>query len=158
MTMRGSDICDPHDSWSLTSMSRCIHISLLRLQEILLAKLVTTGLVMPGIALMRGKLPTESGAAVGKITNHMAYAMVSSGHLPLVIPMLLLAFLADGLVAKVAWAKGRLEAVCAQDVAAPALKMTRLLTMMTHLASLAGNPCTLAMAGAYIFIRVVAIA
>ena len=62
------------------------------------------------------------------------------------------------LVTKVAWAKGLLEAGCAQDVAAPALKMTRLLTMMTHLASLAGNPCTLTLAGAYIFIRVVAIA
>ena len=57
VVMRGSDICDPHYSWSSASMSRCIHISLLRLQEILLAKLVTTGVVMPGVAVMRDKLP-----------------------------------------------------------------------------------------------------
>ena len=41
--VRASDICDPHPSWSLASIATCIHISLLRLQEILLAKFVTTG-------------------------------------------------------------------------------------------------------------------
>ena len=65
MVLRGSDICDPHYSWSSTSISRCIHISLLRLQEILLAKLVTTGVVIPGIALIRYHLPAESGSVVG---------------------------------------------------------------------------------------------
>ena len=39
--LRSSDICNPHFSWSSASMSSCIHISLLRLQEILLAKLTT---------------------------------------------------------------------------------------------------------------------
>ena len=43
-----SDVCNPHFSWSATSMSRCIDITLLRLQEIWLAKFVTTGMVMPG--------------------------------------------------------------------------------------------------------------
>ena len=40
--VRSSGICDPHFSWSTTSMSSCIHISLLRLQEIWLAKFVMT--------------------------------------------------------------------------------------------------------------------
>ena len=41
--VRSSDVCDPHVSWSTTSMSSCIHIALLRLQEIWLAKFVMTG-------------------------------------------------------------------------------------------------------------------
>ena len=88
-------------------MSSCTHISLLRLQEILLAKFITTGVVIPGVALLRGKGPKDSGALLGNLANYMAYAMVSSGHLPLMMPMLLLAFLVDGLVARVAWAEGR---------------------------------------------------
>ena len=103
--VHSSDICDPHFSWSAISMSSCIHISLLRLQEIWLAKFVTTGVVMPGFALMRDASPMESGAVLGNMAIYMAYAMVSSGHLPLVMPMLLLAFLAEGLVVRVAWAK-----------------------------------------------------
>ena len=43
--VRSSDICDPRSSWSASS---CIHISLLRLQAVLLAKFVMTGLVIPG--------------------------------------------------------------------------------------------------------------
>ena len=156
MLVRGGDICDPHHSWSSASMSNCMHISLLRLQEILLAKFVTTGVVMPGIALIRNELPAESSAVLAQIAIHMAYAMVSSGHLPLMMPILLLAFLAEGLVARVAWAEGRCKAGHAQNVAAPALKMTRLLSMMVHLASVAGDQRILAMAGAYICMLVTA--
>ena len=67
MVVRSDDICDPHFSLSASSMSRCVHISLLRLQEIWLTKFVTTGVVMPGVALLRNKLPTESGSIVGNL-------------------------------------------------------------------------------------------
>ena len=70
--------------------------------------------------------------------------------------MLLLACLAEGLVARVAWAEGRLKAVHVQNDAAPALKMTRLLSLIVHVASAAGDRRTLAMAGAYVFVLVLA--
>ena len=60
---------------------------------------------MPGVALIRDKLPTEPGALVGNFGIYMAYALVSSGHLPLMNFILLLAFLGEGLVARVAWAE-----------------------------------------------------
>ena len=75
-----------------------MHISLLRLGEIWLAKFVTIGVVVPGATLMIGKLPTESEAVLGNFAIYMAYAMVSSGHLPLMMPMLLLAGLSAGQV------------------------------------------------------------
>ena len=51
---------------------------------------------MPGLALMRGTSAIEHGAVLRNLAIHMAYAMMSSGHLPLMMLMLLLAFLAEG--------------------------------------------------------------
>ena len=118
MLVRSSDICDPRFSWSSTSLPRCIHISLLRLQEMLLSKLVTTGVVMPSLTLMRNMLPKESGAVLGNFGVYMAYAIVSSGHLPLMLPMLLLACLIKGLMARVAWAQGCFKEEHLNNVAA----------------------------------------
>ena len=77
-------------------MSRCIHTSLLRLQEIWLAKFVVTGLVMPAAALLNNKLPSRLQSVLGNSAVYTAYAMMSCGHLALMMPMLLLASLAEG--------------------------------------------------------------
>ena len=154
MVVRPGDICDPHFAWSSNSMARCIHTSLLRLQEIWLTKFVTTGVLMPAIALLRNNLPTESGTIVGNVGIYMAYAMVSSGHLPLMNFILLLALLGEGLVARVAWDRGCLKAQYVQKVATPVVKIARLLSLMVHLASAAGDPRTLALASGYIFILI----
>ena len=116
--LRSSDICKPHFSWSSTSISRCIHVTLLRLQEVWLAKFVTTGLAMPGLALMWGKMPTESGAIVGNFGIYMAYVLVASGHLPLMNFALLLAFSGEGLVARVAWVEKSFKATNVQNLVA----------------------------------------
>ena len=55
---------------------------------------------MPAIALLRDKPPKESGAILGNFAIYLAYAMVSSGHLPLMMPMILLAFSIEALVAR----------------------------------------------------------
>ena len=47
---------------------------------------------------MRDQLPTDSRSVLGNLAIYMAYAIMSSGHLPLMMPMLLLTFLAEGLV------------------------------------------------------------
>ena len=139
-----SDICDPHFSWSSASISSCIHTVLFRLQEIWLTKFLMTGLAMQGMALLRDGLPTESGEVVGNFGILIAYAMLSSGHLPLMNFVLLLTFFSQGLVARVAWAKSRLNAKYVENVAAPVVKIARLLSLMVYLASAAREPCTLA--------------
>ena len=156
MITHASDICDPHVSWTLTSMSRCIHITLIRLQDVWLANFVTTGLVMPGVNLMRNKLPAESSEVVGNFGIYVAYALVSSGHLPLMNFILFLAFLGEGLVARVAWVEKRFEAKYVQVVAGPVVKMARLLSFMVHVAAAAGDPHTLIFASAYMFMRIMA--
>ena len=57
---------------------------------------------MPGIALMSGISSFVHGEVLGNLAVYMAYAMVSSGHLPLMMLMLLLAFLAEGQTQKCA--------------------------------------------------------
>ena len=156
MFLHASDTCDPHVSWTLASMSRCIHITLIRLQEVWLAKFVTTGLVMPGVNLMRNKLPTESSEVVGNFGIYMAYALVSSGHLPLMNFILLLAFLGEGLIVRVAWVEKRCEAKYVKVVAGPVVKMARNLSFMVHLAAVAGDPHTLVFASAYMYTRIMA--
>ena len=156
MVVRSSDICDPHGLWTFYAVSRCIHITLMRLQEIWLTKFITIGLVMPGLALMRGSLPTESGAVMGTLGIYMAHALVSSGHLPLMNFILHLAFFGEGLVARVAWAENSFEAKSVADIAAPVVKMAQLLSLMVHLASAAGEPHTLLLASAYIFMLIMA--
>ena len=116
--LRSSDICEPHFSWSSTSISRCIQVTLLRLQEVWLAKFVTTGLTMQGFALMSGKLPTEAGAIVGNFGICMAYALVASSHLPLMNFVLLLAFFGEGFVARVAWVEKSFKATYVQNLVA----------------------------------------
>ena len=51
-----------------------------------------------GVALLRNQLRTGAEPVLGNFGIYMAYAMVSSGHLPLMMPVLLLSFLAEGLV------------------------------------------------------------
>ena len=156
--VRASDICDPHYSWSFTSMSSCMQTSLLRLQEVVLGKLITTGVVIPGIAFLRDSSEVKtSGEVLAKLAIYMAYAMVSSGHLPLMMPLLLLAVCIAGLLAVVAWAqRGILPVHHAQNIAAPVLRMTRLLSLIVHLASAAGDTRALAMAAAYISMLILA--
>ena len=102
------------------------------------------------------RLPEESGAIVGNLGIYMAYMLVSSGHLPLMNLILLLAFWGEGLVARVARAQKCLRAQHVQDIAAPAVEMARLLSLMVHLASAVGDSHVFAIATAYIFMLIVA--
>ena len=68
--------------------------------------------------------------------------------------ILFLAFLCEGLVARVAWLEKSFKAKYVADVAAPVVKMARLLSLMVHLASAAGDPHTMVIASAYIFILI----
>ena len=74
------------------------------MSECVLRTLACGGLrvVMRGVALMRGTSSMEHGSVLGNLAMYMAYAMVSSGHLPLMMLMLLLAFLAEGQTQKCA--------------------------------------------------------
>ena len=91
---------------------------------------------------------------MGNFAIYMVYALMSSGHLPLMMPILLLGILGEGLVARVAWAEGRLEADEVRNVAAPAVKLAQLLSLVVHLASAAADTCTLVIASTYFLVLI----
>ena len=88
---------------------------------------------------------------MGNLGIYMAYVLVSSGHLPLMNLILLLAFLGEGLVARVAWAQKSFGAQHVQNVATPVVEMARVLSLMVHLASVFEDYRVFAFASAYIF-------
>ena len=66
------------------------------------------------------------------------------------------AFLGEGLIARVAWLEKSFKAKYVEEVAAPVVKMARVLSFMVHLAAAAGDPHTLVFASAYLFMRFMA--
>ena len=87
---------------------------------------------------MGNQLPTESSEVVGNFGIYMAYLLVSSGHLPLMNFIIFFAFLGQGLIARLAWAEKSFKAKHVEEVAAPVVKMARLLSFVVHLAAAAG--------------------
>ena len=67
-----------------------------------------------------------------------------------------LAFLGQELVARVAWVEKSFKATYVAEVAVPVVKMAKLLSLMVHLASAAGDPHTLVIASTYIFMIMMA--
>ena len=55
--------------------------------------------------------------------------------------ILFVAFLGEGLIARVAWVEKSFKAKYVEEVAAPVVKMARLLSCMVHLAAAAGDSC-----------------
>ena len=53
-----------------------------------------------------------------------------------------------------AWVEKRFKAKYVEHIAAPVVRLARILSMMVHLAAAAGDPHTLAIASAYIFMRI----
>ena len=53
---------------------------------------------------------SQVSKVLGTLGIHMAYAIASSGHLPLMMPLLLFGSFAEGLMARVAWTEGRFKA------------------------------------------------
>ena len=63
-----------------------------------------------------GYTSSRTWSTLGNLAISLAYALVSSGHLPLMMPMLLIAYLAEGLVARVSWAESSHKAFYGKSV------------------------------------------
>ena len=97
----------------------------------------------PSLSLANGDFGAlRSGAVVGGYGIYMAYALMSSGHLPLMMPMLLMAFLGEGCVARVAWSEKRLKAENVQSLALSIPKTLLSLNTRQHCDFYATPPCS----------------
>ena len=101
--LRSIDICDWHQARAQTSLSKCIQVVLLRLQELWLPKLITSGVVIPACRLAIERHYKDSTQVVNAFIVFVAYLMITVGHLPLVMPILWFSMLSTILLAAVSW-------------------------------------------------------
>ena len=58
--LRSTDVCDSHQARAQTSLSKCMQVALLRLQDLWLPKIITSGVVIPAVRLMFDAYYTDS--------------------------------------------------------------------------------------------------
>ena len=113
-----SKVCSPHYAQGRTSMSHCVEVTLLRLQSMWASKIITSGLLIPaGYILSDRRAYNEFDKVISKLTILLAYAMIASGHLPVVVLLIPLATLGESLLALSSWSNGRFKITSYEDVA-----------------------------------------
>ena len=75
--LRSADICDSYQARARTTLSKCVQVALLRLQDLWLPKILTSGVVMPAIRIARGAHYKDSTGVVANLAVYIAYVIVS---------------------------------------------------------------------------------
>ena len=101
--LQTSDICSLRQS-SL-SLSTCASTALLRLQDVWLSKFVSSALAVPAGKVMASRYITDSSEVVGHFAMLLAFAIMTCGHLPLVMPFLYVSALSQTVLAAISWEK-----------------------------------------------------
>ena len=96
-----NDICDPHEVAGMRSISRCVDLAFLRLQDIWLQKLIIAGLVIPTGRIILDMWYEDIAEGVAKLVILLAFALLASSHLPIVFFLLLPLMLSELLVTAV---------------------------------------------------------
>ena len=113
-----------------TSLTRCMELALLRLQDIWLGKVITSGLLVPAGRLCIGLHGMSSSGVVGTFTVLLAYAIIGSGHLPLMVIVICLAMMKMTLLAAVSWDAKFLEYQKRLGIARPCVILTQVSATM----------------------------
>ena len=71
--LSSADVCDSHKARAQTSLSKCIQVALLRLQDLWLPKIMISGVVIPAVRLMMKAHYTDSTVIVldGQIASEL---------------------------------------------------------------------------------------
>ena len=106
------EMCDPKSSGGPRSMAFCIGMTLARLQDIWLRKIITSGLAVPAMKVISGTLSgsLDLAYATGRLVLLLVYATLAAGHLPLMMPMILVATVSETYVAAL---------LCNQELSVP---------------------------------------
>ena len=103
--LRHRDICKP----TSPSVSTCASTALLRLQDVWLSKFISSALAVPAVKVMASQYITDSSEIVGHFAMLFAFAIMTSGHLPLVMPFLYVSALSQTVLATISWAKSSMK-------------------------------------------------
>ena len=153
--LSSDDICDSHQARTQTTLSNCVQVAFLRLQDLWLPKIITSGVVVPAGRLARQNHYTESTQIVGALAVYIVYAMLTAGHLPLVMPLLGLSMLSITVLAAVSWhdPSQRLRHDVKQSIAST-LTLPQVFSASFHAASATGNAIALACFSVIVICRI----
>ena len=137
--LKVSDICNPLHARRPTSLSRCMELTLLRLQDFWLKKLVVGGLLLPACRIATDKWYANLAEGTSKLVILLAYAIAASGHLPLMMPLLLLLMSVETLMTASSLHLQSLRGEHGIGFATQGLLMTQVLSAAMQLAFASGD-------------------
>ena len=136
--LSSADICDSHQAKAPTTLSTCTQVVLLRLQDVWLPKIIMSGVIIPATNIARKVRNKDSTQVVSAMAGHVAYVMITAGHLPLVMPFLWLGMLITTFLAAVSWHDELLEHNLEEQSIASLLALPQVISALVHVASASG--------------------
>ena len=132
-------MCDSHQGRAQTTLSKCVQVALLRLQDFWLPKIMISGVILPAARLARKRHFKDSTEVVSALAVHIAYAMIAAGHLPLMMPLLWLSILSITVLAAVSWHEQCLHHNLSEQSIRSIVAWPQAISTLIHAASLSGD-------------------
>ena len=143
--LRSADICDSYQARAQTTLSKCVQVALLRLQDLWLPKILMCGVVMPASKIAREAHYKDSIGFVSDLAVHIAYAIITAGHLPLAMSVLWLSMLSITLLAAASWHDQSLRHNLEMQGIASIVALPQTVSTLIHAASASGSASALAL-------------
>ena len=132
-----ADVCGSYRGRQ-TTVSKCVQVALLRLQDLWLPKIITAGVALPAGRLVMRAHYKDSTDIASAIAVHISYALIAAGHLPLVMPLLWLGVWGITLLAVVSWYKECLHVGLKEQDMTAIVALPQVLSALVHAASASG--------------------
>ena len=132
VVLKHADICSPGGLWFSTS--KCVRAMILKLQALLLAKLISSGLPFVSARLISKTLYKSTSDVFLKLALLLEMGLFVGAPLPLVVPFLAMGIFGEQIVAAVAWHSSCLKADILQGTVRTSLAITGLCSFILHVA------------------------
>ena len=128
-----------------TTLSKCVQVALLRLQDLWLPKILMCGVIMPAGRILRKARYKDSTGVVSSLAVHIAFAILTAGHLPLAMPVVWLSMLSITLLAAASWHEQRLRHNLETQGIRSIVALPQTVSTLIHAASASGSASALAL-------------
>ena len=103
------------------------------------------GVIMPAGRIVRGARYKDSTGVVSSLAVHIAYAILTAGHLPLAMPVVWLSMLTITLLAAASWHDQRLRHNLETQGIRSIVALPQTVSTLIHATSASGNASALAL-------------
>ena len=136
VVLTSGDLCRPQRQ---SSISRCTTLALLRLQDVWLSKWIVTGLLAPAGQMIFDNPAIDPLRVSSQINYILEFAILVSGPLPALMPVLLIAMFSKIVLMAASWVKGNLLRARNGSMAGTTTGLAEILSIILHLSFAYGN-------------------